>query len=217
MECLSTKGTEAMAFSFPGKTLKHNSQTALASAVGYHIETVNEQGPSQCRSDTSFNEQMLAYRKSAPAFSFGPKSGSKESLNKFRTRTGATRKKVVRREAPRVEPVDDFQKYFGYNPNATQKDLDAYYGIKGKTLNETAPNLCLDYSTRPKPKRRAKRKGLNTQMGPKGQALKLNSRADSFIKFPPTPGPGRYNSASSLKEQRLSKSTSVAAYSFGTD
>lgn len=213
-ECLSTKPSESVAFSFPGKMLYHNHQTSLQNSVSYIAETINEQGPNQCRTDNAFNEQMVSNKKNAPSHTFGPKSVSKGALDAHRTKTGARRNREVGREVPRVLKDDDFKKYFGYNPNASQADLDAFYGIKGKNLQDTAPNLCLDYSTKPKAKKRVRRK---PRIGPKGQALTLGSRADSFVKFEPTPGPGRYNNTRSLGDQRVSKSKSEASFSFGTD
>jgi hypothetical protein len=235
-EFVSTKKSEEVAFKFPGKSIWSNHETSLQNSVSFHHETMNQKGPNQCRSDSSLHEQYLSGHKSAPAFSFGAAS---RTIGAGQTHKSKSQKLVaaVGREAPRIQKKDDFERFFGYNPSASKKDLQQYYGFP-QTLQQAhgCPSLRDEPGARqavlkPPPntkgaaqwkkrKKKQKKTILKKYVTPQPNSKSWqeeHSRSASFVRPAPTPGPGQYSTPSSFNYQLSSKNARSPAYGFGTD
>merc|ERR1712070_639366 len=153
---LSTKLNQNLGCKLQSKGYLHNYQTALQNAVCYHSETLHQQGPNQCRSDAAFNEQVLTYHKNAPSFSFGSDSCKQKQIQCHRQRQSANRLLPEPKQransknnrmsaipgyiAPRLSKRNDFEKYFGYNPGASESDLIKYFGYD-RGLGNSGENM----------------------------------------------------------------------------
>jgi hypothetical protein len=235
MEVLSNKGHRAVAHHFPSKLISSNSQTTIQNAVMQNWSTANDYGPVRCSSDQGFNQQWQSSRKNAPAYSFGSKARSNGARQRFQGKFGTKTAKGAGQQArmqaaPRVQKRDDFAKFFGYNPNASNGDLEQYFGYQ-RTLQEApfCESLCdtpgkvgardlVKQAKKRRKKRRVKRQpvpayGLNETW------QKEFGRAASYATPAMTPGPGthEHERSGALGRQVRSQYKTEGPCGFGTD
>ena len=235
MEVLSNKGHRSVAHHFPSKLVSSNSQTGIQNAVTQNWSTANEYGPARCSSDRSFNEQTQSHRKNAPAYSFGGKSRLKSARQQyhgtFGTKTAKPAGRFARAEAaPRVQKCDDFAKFFGYNPKASERDLEQYFGYR-RTLQEApfCEALCdtpgkegsrdtVKQAKKRRRKHRVKRQPVEA-CGLNETWQKEQGRTASYCTPALTPGPGthEHERSGALGRQVRSTYATEVTYGFGTD
>ncbi len=124
-------GSSKPASKLLGKVRKSNSQTTIPSDfTSYVHRTINEQGPNQCRTDSSFGKQIHSEQKSASSahFSSGRTlAGSifgvpdtehhyKEKVRRQRKESRRRRRERMARSRRSMETSSLFQSSFGFDP-----------------------------------------------------------------------------------------------------